>query len=132
MRYVIMLVVALMLGGCAGSPQLPYQYATLKLIESERVSAEAVVDRTSQIRALLTESHGLTSWEITEGVHRIVGYGDLAPSDRLLVNALLTDALDSLPDDVSVEPSSHVVLGEDSYALLLERLEWIEQSAGMF
>jgi len=119
MKTIIAIVAAMFITACATNPQLPTQYATLKLIESERVSADDVIERVERVRVLIDMNVAISMSEIESAID----WQSLAPSDRLLVAALIGD-LDA--EFQSPEPFS-----EEVREAILERLEWIAQAAAM-
>jgi|SRR5690554_1439134 len=115
MKLLLAAAFALSLAACASNPQLPVQYATLKLLEGEHVTQEAVLDRVERVRALLEgASVG------TDAIYDAIGWDSLAPSDRLLVSAILADI-----DDVEVG-------GRIDSERARQVLDWIEQAAWMY
>src|SRR5690554_7547855 len=81
MKLLLAAAFALSLAACASNPQLPVQYATLKLLEGEHVTQEAVLDRVERVRALL-EGASVGA----DAIYDAIGWDSLAPSDRLLVS----------------------------------------------
>lgn len=120
-----LLTAVLVLSACVVSPQLPYQYATLKLIERDTVTAEAVMDRVERVQALLDNEHELTVIDLDQQVKQIVGYSALPASDRLLIDALIGD----LSHDLGISIDSP--LTDEHRERLRQRLEWIAQAAAM-
>ena len=68
MKTLIALMTVLFLTACATGPQLPYQYATLKLIESDTVTADAVMDRVERVHALLGADHDISVLDLESQV----------------------------------------------------------------
>ena len=120
-----LLTAMLVLTACVVSPQLPYQYATLKLIERDAVTADAVIDRVERVRTLLDNDHELSVIDLEAQIKSIVGYSALPASDRLLVDALMGDLSHDLGIDVDTP------LTDEHRHHLRQRLEWIAQAAAM-
>src|SRR5690554_7313573 len=77
MKLLLAAAFALSLAACASNPQLPVQYATLKLLEGEHVTQEAVLDRVERVRALLEgASVG------TDAIYDAIGWDSLAPDRK--------------------------------------------------
>lgn len=125
MKTLLAIVVMLALSACAASPQLPHQYATLKLIESDRVTADAVIDRVDRVEALLDSEQDISILDLEAQIKHIVGYSALPASDRLLVDALMGDLSFDLGVDIDTP------LTDEHRAHLRQRLEWIAQAAAM-
>ena len=125
MRIIFAIAASVALYGCAASPQLPLQYATLKLIERDAVTADAVIDRTERLQALIDADAELTLVDLQSRAREIVGYDSLPPSDRLLIDALMGDVSYDL--GVDVESS----LSDEQRRNIAQRLEWIAQAAAM-
>lgn len=125
MKIILATLIALALTACASSPQLPYQFATLKLIESERVTADQVIERAERINALIDNDHQVSVVDLETQIKDIVGYSALPASDRLLIDALMGD----LSYDLGVDVDSP--LGDEHRDQLRQRLEWIAQAAAM-
>ncbi len=119
------LLSVLVLSACAASPQLPYQYATLKLIERDTVTADSVMDRVERVQALLNSEHELSVIDIEAQIKHIVGYSALPASDRLLIDALMGD----LSHDLGI--GIDTPLTDEHRAHVRQRLEWIAQAAAM-
>lgn len=113
------LVAGLALTGCAtiDSSQLATQYTTLKLLESERVTQDQVTEAIARVRPLLEYGVAVDLAELQTAID----WQALAPSDRLLVSALVGD----------LELEVNRRLSEDTQAALLLRLDWIEQAAAL-
>lgn len=122
---VLILALVAVLSACVSSPQLPYAYATLKLIESERVTADAVIDRVDRIQDLLHAEHDVSVMDLEAQIKHIVGYSALPASDRLLIDALMGD----MSFDLGVDIDSP--LSDEHRHMLSQRLEWIAQAAMM-
>lgn len=115
------------MAACATTPEvrLGYQYATLKLIENETVTADVVIDRVDRVSALLEADQHILFGYFIDRVKLEVGYAQLAPSDRLLVDAILGDA----QLDLNV---FHDSLLTDAHRLAInQRLGWIRDAAAM-
>lgn len=125
LRVLMIMAAVLSLTACATSPQLPLQYATLKLIERDTVTADAVIDRTERLQALLDADAELTLVDLQSRAREIVGYEALPASDRLLVDALIGDVSYDL--GVEIEAS----LSDEHRRAIQKRLEWIAQAAAM-
>lgn len=113
--------------GCASSPELGlgYKYATLKLIENETVTPSAVIERVERVGSLLENHQDMVFGYFLDQVKLEVGYAQLAPSDRLLVDAILGDA----QLDLNV---LHDSLLTDAHRLAInQRLGWIRDAAAM-
>jgi hypothetical protein len=119
------LILTAILSGCAtpGAPQLPVQFATLKLIENNNVSATEVIQRVALVRTVLDDTQTLALGELGNHVRHLVGYHTLSPADRLLVDALLGDVHHRLAIGLDVP------LSAQHRALILTVLDWIEQAA---
>ena len=106
---------SLVLAGCSvNQQQLATQYATLKLLEGDHVTQEAVLSRVDRVRLLLDGEY-----VATEAVYEAVGWDSLAPSDRLLVSAIVADVGSVSVGDRIDTDAARVVL------------DWIEQAAEM-
>lgn len=129
MKLFVAMVMMLMLAGCAtlsdSGTQLTYQYGTMKLIESESVTAADVIDRTASVRAALDGTGEITSGDLYALVKDEVGYDDLAPSDKLLVDTLVGDMLNQY------ELGADDMIDAELMDEVIRRLDWIEQSAYM-
>lgn len=123
--FVLLAIFTVLLFGCGSAPpQLPTQYATLKLIERGAVTPAEVIERVERVRGLITEGAALV--ELGGQVREAIGYTSLAPSDRLLVDAILGDVSTrlSVPVDVPLSP--------EAIATLTQTLDWIEQAARLY
>lgn len=108
-------VVLVALAGCSvNQQQLATQYATLKLLESDHVTQEAVLTRVDRVRLLL-DGDDLP----IEAVYQAIGWHGLQPSDRLLVSAILADVGSVSAGDRINSDAARVVL------------DWIETAARM-
>ena len=123
-RVAVLALAALLLWGCVSYPQLPVQYATMKLIERGTVTPEEVQERVSRVRGLVVD--GITLSELGQRVRGAIGYTKLDPSDRLLVDAILGDIAHRL--DVGFESP----IDDAHKDAILEALDWIDQAAGYY
>lgn len=123
-KVTLLAVAVAILWGCASPPQLPIQYATMKLIERGAVTAEDVQTRVNRVRHLVDD--GLTLTELGERVRGVVGYTKLEPSDRLLVDAILGDVAHRL--DIGFGAP----LDDQHREAIHEALDWIEQAAALY
>ena len=124
-RLLTIVAITAALAGCAAGPQLPLQYATLKLIERDAVTADAVIDRTERLQALIDADAELTLVDLQSRAREIVGYDTLPASDRLLIDALMGDVSYDLGVDVESP------LSDEHRRAIQKRLEWIAQAAVM-
>ena len=115
-RTILALTLTATLAGCAvNQQQLATQYATLKLLEGEHVTQEAVLSRVDRVRLIL-DGESVSR----EAIYDAVGWDGLQPSDRLLVSAILSDVGSvSVGDRINVEAARVV-------------LDWIEQAAELY
>ena len=126
MKHLITIIaITAALAGCAAGHQLPLQYGTLKLIERDAVTAEAVIDRTERLQALIDADADLTLVGLQTRAREIVGYDSLPASDRLLIDALMGDVSYDLGVDVESP------LSNEHRLAITQRLEWIAQAAAM-
>lgn len=116
----------LMVTACTPTTQtrLPIQYATMKLIERDTVTPEEVQTRVNWVRLLVED--GLTLPQLGDRVRNVLGYAQLPPSDRLLVDAILGDVAHRL--DIGFD----IPIGDDQKIAILEALDWIEQAAALY
>ena len=111
------------IGGCAAiqdnpmSAKLPVQYATLKVIESDDVSRNDVLEHVERARDLLNATQDVSVTDLTA----TVDLSGLDAADRLLVASLLAQ-IEHAALDVDV-------VGEDRLVRLNTLLDWIEQAA---
>jgi hypothetical protein len=96
-------------------------YATLKLIERGTVTAEQVVQTLDAVESVLTV--GVDIAAIGGIVRDAVGYADLPPSDRYLVDTLLAEAAQRAGLSVGAP------LSEDSRLALLQVMGQIRLGA---
>lgn len=120
-------LLALVVTGCASSPELSlgYKYATLKLIENGTVESADVVDRAERIRSYVEQGPELVFGLFVDTVKAEVGYNRLQASDRILIDALLGDA----QLDLNVVNDS--ILTDAHRLAINQRLNWIIQAASM-
>lgn len=119
MRQLIIAALGFLLLGCTTTSSLPTQYLTLKLIESEHVTAPAVVERVERVRVLMDFKVAISGQELATAID----WDSLAMSDRLLVAALF--------GDLEVDFESPAPFSDELRAQILQRLDWIEQAARM-
>jgi len=115
-RTILALTLAAALAGCSiNQQQLATQYATLKLLEGEHVTQEAVLSRVDRVR-LIFDGESVSR----EAIYNAIGWDSLQPSDRLLVSAILADVGSvSAGDRINTEAARVV-------------LDWIEQAAEIY
>lgn len=123
-RVATLALAAFLLWGCVSHPQLPVQYATMKLIERGTVTPAEVQERVDRVRGLVVD--GITLSELGHRVRGAVGYTKLDPSDRLLVDAILGDVAHRLDIGFGVP------IDDAHKDAILESLDWIEQAAGHY
>lgn len=123
-RVATLALAAFLLWGCVSHPQLPVQYATMKLIERGAVTPGEVQTRVNRVRHLVDD--GLTLTDLGERVRGVVGYTKLEPSDRLLVDAILGDVAHRLDIGFGVP------IDDQQREAIHEALDWIEQAAALY
>lgn len=123
------LAAAMSLSGCAGmlenagSTKLPVQYATLKVIEdSDSITGQDVVERVEELRTLVEDNATISIDRLVAEVRGPIDFDALAPSDRLLVEALISQ-IEYAARDIDL-------VGEARQVKLLTLLDWVEQAAG--
>lgn len=113
---ILAITLAALLAGCAvNQQQLATQYATLKLLEGEHVTKDAVLSRVDRVRLLLDGEY-----VPREAIYDAVGWDSLQPSDRLLVSAILADVGSVGTSDRINTDAARVVL------------DWIEQATELY
>lgn len=124
MRLFAALIVFALLAGCGtlssnpGAAQVPVQYATLKVIQqSEDVTKADVIEHVQRARSVLQSSESVS----VDSLVSEVDLSGLAPEDRLLINALLSQ-IEYAASDVDV-------VGEERRVRIMTLLNWIEQAA---
>lgn len=110
--------------GCVTAPQLPVQYATMKLIENGTADSDEVILQVERVRELITE--GVTLADLGSRVRDVINYSRLPPSDRLLIDAILGDISHRLDIGFSVP------ISESHKDAILEALDWIDQAAALY
>lgn len=84
------IILALLLTGCATTASVAPAWLTLRLIERGTVTAEQVITTTERMQQMLALD-AVTLLELGAEIRSVIGYADMPASDRLLVDALLTD-----------------------------------------
>lgn len=103
---------------------LPIQYATMKLIERDAVTPAEVQERVERVRGLVAGGGTLT--DLGERVRDAIGYTKLAPSDRLLTDAILGDVAHRV--DIGFDAP----LGDAQRDAILEALDSIDRVAALY
>lgn len=127
MRFLMMLPMVaftVYLIGCVTVTPLTTQYATMKLIERGHVSAEEVTEGTAKVRTLVTGEGTLEA--LGSRVREVVGYSQMLPSDRLLVDAILGDIAHRL--DIGFDSP----ITEAQREAILESLDSIDRVASLY
>lgn len=124
MKLIIAVFVALLIGGCAAHPQLPLQFATLRLIERGSVEAQDVIDKSQEIHQLILLSESVTLFSLDAKVRELVGYDNLEASSKLIVDVMVSDVTYGIDMDVPIT--------EAHRDLILERVQWIKSAAAMY
>lgn len=125
MKYAVILSAALFVSGCVAQPQLPLQYATLRLIEKGEVQPETVIQKTDRIRDLMS-TDGLTLSMMDQQVRDMLGYSDMLPSRRLIIDAMINDVTYGIGVDIDSP------LSDANKLWIAERLNWIQAAAAMY
>lgn len=120
----------LCLAGCTSiesddaTARLTTQYATLRLIEqSSDITASGVIAHVERVRAIVQHDSLVSTAALVEQVMAGINTESLAPSDRLLLLALIEYAAAHL-EEVSL-------VSDDRMLSVLTLLTWIEQAARM-
>ncbi len=133
----ITLLVALALAGCGPisvlvkernpTAQLTVQYATLKVIEqSSTISATDVLQHVDRVRAVIDSNASITIGALSAQVRENIRWDRLAIADRLLLDALLTEAEARLAERIGSG-----ALSPDDRVTISALLDWIAQAARM-
>lgn len=122
---VLAVIVVLAATACTSTQSnLPIQYATMKLIERDAVTPAEVQERVERVRGLVVGGGTLT--DLGERVRNAIGYTKLAPSDRLLIDAILGDVAHRV--DIGFD----VPLGDAQRDAILEALDSIDRVAALY
>lgn len=134
MKILIVVLFALLMTGCATlqngdyRAQLPVQYATMKLIEeSDSINSEGVIAAVNRTRSLMEVDAELELGFLADNVRSSIDWQSLAPSDRLLINALISEIEAALDRRYDIEGQ----LPEDAKIRLSTLLDYIEEAAHM-
>lgn len=126
---IFVLVLASLLLGCTSStaPKLPYQFATVRLIEHNQADPVDVIARTLAAEEALSSTEAMTFTAAKLAILEAAGYYDMRPSSQMIVDALLIDVGDVV---LKSEVGSH--LSEAQVIMIRERLQWIRQAAALY
>ena len=128
------LLLALSLTGCAAmsgsggaQAELPVKYATAKVIEnSSDITAESVLERVESARSMVERDELVSIDALAADVRSSIDFESMAPSDAVLVEALLSRIEARLDDyDQNIPPDERNVR-------LLTLLDWVESVATLY
>lgn len=124
------ILMAFVLVGCqtlsnVSSNDLVVQYSTMKVIEeSEEISSQDVLDTVAKAREVLDADTSVSIDNFKLKVAEQIGWADLAPSDKLLISAIVDEV------QVSLEKQYEVDVLSDEVVIRLEQfLDMVEQAA---
>lgn len=110
--------------------KLAVQYGTLKLINSDSVSADQVASHLEDVRSLLDEDEEdalLSLDNLVAGISGSIDWSRLDAADTLLLMSLIEQVADAVADVSLGGP----ILDEPQRVRLRTLLDWIEQAAAM-
>lgn len=118
MKYLILVILLVALSGCAfwssieSKPRLAFQFATLKIINSERATPQEILDFVERARAHVNNADKVTIAKLKE----LDAWQILGPTERQIIKAIVTNAAERVKDDTRV-----VIAGKV--------LDWVEAVA---
>lgn len=123
MKHTITILALILLVGCESlsSAKLPIQYATVRYIEESSTPAQAIIDHVERARLLLDRDSDVTAERLADEILGAIDTGQLTPSERILLTALIAGAQDAIRETQLIEP--------DTRLSILLVLGWIEQAA---
>lgn len=132
MRVILaMLALAVVLTGCSflqslepDTRQLAVQYATYKAIDGDLAKAARAVELVQEGRQYVQADSSVSVAALYEGVRDRINWQSLDPADRLLLEAILTQARDRLQSEIGAG-----LLDPDQKLQVLTVLDWIEAAA---
>lgn len=132
MRHLIMAALTvLILTGCGvlatvaeDRNQLAVQYATLKVMESDRVDGERIVELVSDAREYVSAGESVAISALADAARERLAESGLSPADKILIDAILTRAQERLQTEIG----DGLLSGEQRLQLLTV-LGWIEGAA---
>ena len=124
------LLIVFVFAGCqtlsnVSSNDLVVQYATMKVIEeSDEISSNDVQDTVAKARAVLNAETTVSIDKFKAELAEQIGWSELAPSDKLLITAIVDEV------QVSIEKQYEVDVLSDEVVIEIERfLDLVEQAA---
>lgn len=130
-KLLIAALTVILIAGCTtfqnvGSNDLLVQYSTLKLIEqSDDVTSQGVIDAVEKARGVLDATEVEVSFaKLKERVAQEIEFSEMAPSDRLLIQAVVNEV-----EADYVKTYQTDVLSEEVKVTISQFLDLVEQAA---
>lgn len=130
--FLVTVILALALTGCSvlstvaeDRNQLAVQYATLKVMESDSVDGDRLVELVTQAREYVDTGESVAVSTLAAAARERLAESGLSPADKILIDAILTRAQARLEAEIG----EGLLTGEQRVQLLTV-LGWIEAAAG--